>query len=1640
MDGGGDADLLGLGSLPPARNVTREHAFSTNRPDDGDDDGDGAAVDYRGSIRMRPSKEGRGPQRRRRRSGSCEEVHVDRGTKREGGARRRRRTLDSGASGAKGLKRKERRSRSKSAVRKRSVEDRNEPKTRERRLEGRARRRRSEDSGAKGPERNEGRSRSKSAARKRSMEDRSNPKTMERRSRSRSAARKKKGEDRCEPKTRERRIRSRSAAQRRNEEDRHEPKSRERRIRSKSAAQRRNGEDRDKPKTGKLPLSRGMSDGGNNGLSRTMSGGSKGNGRFRMPSRPSSRPKRLGGRLDMKPVGRQGRRRSFDRTGEKLYQGSSNRSGEKLYQGSSNRTGEKLYQGRMNKPPPPQGQQLESPGPVYPKLHDQWGEQSQPMPFVPPYDRLRNKEQAAQRQHKQQLQQQQQTNQSSKGERLESPTSPQSQQSNHKLKVKRPWAKSTPSSPLSRKKTTKETVHPTKTSAPNNDADLSSSSKYLSSSSKSATWANSSIFATYLAKEAKAPAEQKSEKEGSQPKSLFGKVAPWARGRPARGKPEGSPEEARPASSPKPGRKTSQSFERQDKAARGSILAAARPSRSFLSEEDLAAERELLLASADKSLSDRTARRLEEKRKLAEDADERRDDRFGEEGASSSSSGKEDAPPPPPVGKEPPWPEGQGGGRRRRAPGRRNSSAKRLDCNMSNSTGRSFVSQREIDQLRNGVLDDSRMSRSLLNQEDSGNLPSGADDSDVACGSGGNKPLWKPNSSLSSEDDVALDLALLRTKSRLDASLKDLERKATKVDMRTKQSTNAAAGRPIWKPSSFDTSLRELRSVAEDEGDVEARILRRGSDQDLRDTGKRAGRISKEAEDTLNLPKILTRTREDDSVSKGSIATMGARIPQLQTTKDDSTAAEEAGEGPVRRRSSAELRALEVEGEESIEYVTKGQRRRTLESSMTNLQVRMLQAMSSGPQKQTPADGNSVKTRLFPKRKSEESFYRFKEGIEDAETEQLSKSLNDSISQKNTANGAKYAGEDTDLLNLDEGYFPGDEKGKNGDDDIKKFMGLKSGSGGNLTGFLAPKKKGRLPTQTPPLDDSEREDDIKPRSQGRVGRKNDHANTSDASLSSKDTSKGRRLLASKKKERRPTQTTCASTGFDDSQREDDAESRSQDRADRKYFTANASDTSLSSKNSSKERSNSKGQSISKGRSSSKGSSRTSKKYKRRKDADTVEDTTISSKGSSNQRNAMIVAAEMGEVSTIGSKRSGSPSQSVEEDEESERYEEKKRRFDLEDLSLGFHVSPLMACVLCTCYCMSILLIGLLGYGIHFFAAQGDALTSPEQDNGSLGHGDSHRPSLDSGPSDGIGNGVISTSLPSHSPSPNTLLPPIDLSSFPSSSEVPSMAHSSFPSSSPTSSPESDPSTAPSFSPSSSPTTIPRCPERLSKSKTLDDDGLITLMYEVVLYPDSHDRGGLLCASLEYAGGAAGWIGLALSEARRNPVFGRREAVVGMPGIKKLLASNSTAKGFVALEGGPAFTNPGKYEIPAGGLMGKGYYGPSLTFLRDGDRQTLMDGSVFEIDPLKVNGIPAGQRRTGMTFTKYLREPEEIEIDPFKETLLLYAVAALDGNGDYYEGNPEWKVTRLTFLDSSDTLRPGYDQKRKRQHEKVAHRL
>ena len=96
-----------------------------------------------------------------------------------------------------------------------------------------------------------------------------------------------------------------------------------------------------------------------------------------------------------------------------------------------------------------------------------------------------------------------------------------------------------------------------------------------------------------------------------------------------------------------------------------------------------------------------------------------------------------------------------------------------------------------------------------------------------------------------------------------------------------------------------------------------------------------------------------------------------------------------------------------------------------------------------------------------------------------------------------------------------------------------------------------------------------------------------------------------------------------------------------------------------------------------------------------------------------------------------------------------------------------------------------------------------------------------------------------------------------------------------------------------------------------------------MKYHVVIYPDDYGDGlgGILCASLEYSGYAS-WLGLALSDATRDPRFGRKEAIIGIPGIQQTMAVVSSDVGSASLgqqvgggiEDGPPFQNPAKYTM------------------------------------------------------------------------------------------------------------------------------
>merc|ERR1719401_304225 len=296
--------------------------------------------------------------------------------------------------------------------------------------------------------------------------------------------------------------------------------------------------------------------------------------------------------------------------------------------------------------------------------------------------------------------------------------------------------------------------------------------------------------------------------------------------------------------------------------------------------------------------------------------------------------------------------------------------------------------------------------------------------------------------------------------------------------------------------------------------------------------------------------------------------------------------------------------------------------------------------------------------------------------------------------------------------------------------------------------------------------------------------------------------------------------------------------------------------------------------------------------------------------------------------------------------------------------------------------------------------------------------------------------------PSMEPTASTL-PSVSAQDYivPSETPWPSMGPSDLP----------QPSMEPSDPPTPGP---PECPDDLPRSIALNDEkGLLMLRYGVVGLPDVA-AAGLLCLSLEYAGTTpAGWLGLAFTTATRDPQFGRKEAVIGLPGVLAavpVLAERDAAsigqQSAAALgKGIPvpiAFANPGKYEIPAGGGgRNGGYHGPSLSLLRGAERQTLVNGTVSSafsaVDPNYETAAVQVQLHTArISFGKYLHEPGEIKIDPFQSNLLLYAVSSVDVAADHGDKNPKWRYTSLKFLESSatDVSRLDLVRTRKRDHE------
>lgn len=386
---------------------------------------------------------------------------------------------------------------------------------------------------------------------------------------------------------------------------------------------------------------------------------------------------------------------------------------------------------------------------------------------------------------------------------------------------------------------------------------------------------------------------------------------------------------------------------------------------------------------------------------------------------------------------------------------------------------------------------------------------------------------------------------------------------------------------------------------------------------------------------------------------------------------------------------------------------------------------------------------------------------------------------------------------------------------------------------------------------------------------------------------------------------------------------------------------------------------------------------------------------------------------------------------------------------------GCYVSRFMMTVMCFCYLFSLIGVFAVGFWTHMeFFAYKDTKTTVNQNTGF--RQDSYenstsmlRPSSSSSafnpsgsadvnlqpfPTDGgMGTKVsqipaVASNNPSSNPTPIVSGVP---SLTPTLSPYPTTTPSISPSNVSSESPSSEPTVTRSESPSQSPTILEECPETLSRSMPFISDTDLTLYYETVIYRD-HPTGGLLCASLEYSG-SAGWIGIAFSTAGRNPQFGRREAIIGMPGVESAVAVSAQNVTSSALnpsgnqnnfEGGPSFVNPGKYDIRAGGL--DGYYGPSLNFLMSDNQQTLLNASVTTSDE-------SNQTVTRLSFVKYLREPGEIEIKPLGgPTLILYAVAPIDpSSGLYINENPQWKYINMILGDGRSNTRSSFV--RKRQH-------
>ena len=366
------------------------------------------------------------------------------------------------------------------------------------------------------------------------------------------------------------------------------------------------------------------------------------------------------------------------------------------------------------------------------------------------------------------------------------------------------------------------------------------------------------------------------------------------------------------------------------------------------------------------------------------------------------------------------------------------------------------------------------------------------------------------------------------------------------------------------------------------------------------------------------------------------------------------------------------------------------------------------------------------------------------------------------------------------------------------------------------------------------------------------------------------------------------------------------------------------------------------------------------------------------------------------------------------------------------------LSPIMICGICTCYITSLILMMCIGLGLGYLllpslVKDDDVATSSTYD--STDGGSSSIDWKENGDGSLITEDLSASTLPQTSERPSSS-PSFQLSSdIPSNSNIPTDQSSWQPSASspPSSLPTNPPTVQPSFMPSSTPTMGQECPDELTKYITLDEDGLFTLKYHVVIFPDgseviglgglSYDPGGILCVSLEYTGSeSVGWLGLAFSEAARDPEFGYKEAIIGIPGIQSTMAVG-TDKDNIGLGqqiggaiNGFQFGNPARYDIPAGSE----FSGPILANLADMDKQTLMNGLV---------SIESG---TSLEFQKYLNEPGQVAINPYESTILLYAVSTLNDN-DEYDNSFEWQFVDVIFENDNSTAIDDVARKRARHH-------